>query len=129
MPTKKEIELYGDLIYQHKPTIRSLLINILEEKLFNLKRQKQSVYLPGAVFIPEPDIVSSLPLTYIALIKDDTVMEMIRVNVETAELIIDKKIKKIPFDPQKNIVRRGYTWNKKEGFLEKEVSDEQEDKL
>lgn len=114
MPFKKKKQIYGDLIKEFKPTIRGLLLQILMQKLFDLKRTKQTVYNQGSVFIPETDKFSYLPLTYLALVQEGIVVEMIRVNVEASKLLTSKKTKFVEFDPKETVVKKGLIYaNKK----------------
>jgi len=117
MPSKKEREAYGDLIYQHKPTIRALLIGILQEKFFNLKTAKEAFYVDTATFVPKEDIIGQLPLKYIAVVHNNEVAEMIRLNEDTAKLILSKKTKLVEFDPTTTIVKKGMLYSDKM-FLE-----------
>lgn len=107
MPFKKKKQIYGDLIKEFRPTLRGLLLEILKQKLINLRRTKEGIYNPGSVFIPETDKFSYLPLTYIALIQDETVVEIIRVNVDAAKILTSRKTKFVAFDPREVVVKKG----------------------
>lgn len=107
MPFKKKKQIYGDLIKEFRPTIRGLLLELLKQKLFDLKRTKQDIYNPGSVFIPETDRFSHLPLTYLALVQDETVVEIIRVNVDAAKILTSRKTKFVEFDPVETLVKKG----------------------
>lgn len=121
---KKKKYVYGDLIKQFRPTLRSLLFEILQEKLFNLRRKKQTIYNEGSVFIPETDKFSYLPLKYIALIQDGVVVELIRVHVDAANILTSKKTKFIEFDPKETVVKKGMSYADKK-FIES--SDNEKD--
>jgi hypothetical protein len=125
MPFKKKKQIYGDLIKEFKPTIRGLLLQILREKLFNLKRTKQDVYNPGSVFIPETDKFSYLPLTYMALVQDNTVVELIRVNIDAAKILTSKKTRFVEFDPKEVVVKKGMTYLHK-AFIESQEDDKKD---
>ena len=107
MPFKKKKQIYGDLIKEFRPTIRGLLLELLKQKLFDLRRAKQNIYNPGSVFIPETDRFSHLPLTYLALVQDETVVEIIRVNVDASKILTSKKTKFVEFDPRETLVKKG----------------------
>lgn len=107
MPFKKKKQIYGDLIKEFRPTIRGLLLELLRQKLFALKRTKQVIYNPGSVFIPETDKFSHLPLTYLALVQDETVVEIIRVNADAAKILTSRKTKFVGFDPAETLVKKG----------------------
>jgi hypothetical protein len=107
MPFKKKKQIYGDLIKEFRPTIRGLLIELLKQKLFDSKRTKEDIYNPGSVFIPETDRFSHLPLTYLALVQDETVVEIIRVNVDAAKILTSRKTKFVEFNPVETLVKKG----------------------
>mgnify|MGYP003346137210 CR=1 FL=1 len=94
MASKKQEEVLGDSL-QFKPTLRTLLYQYLEERLFNLRRTKKTVYKEGALFFPEEDRLKHLPLIYIALVSNNKVEEMIRLNEEAAQIILSKKTKEM----------------------------------
>lgn len=104
---KSKRVIYEELLNQYRPTIKSLLLEILKTKLYNLQRGKQPIIKEGATFVPAEDRLKDLPLKYIALVENDTVVEMIRINEQTADLILNKKIKMIPFNPREEIVKKG----------------------
>jgi hypothetical protein len=107
MPFKKKKQIYGDLIKEFRPTLRGLLFEILKQKLVNLRRTKQVIYNPGSVFIPETDRFSHLPLTYLALVQDETVVEIIRVNTDASKILTSRKTKFVEFDPRETLVKKG----------------------
>lgn len=113
MLSKKEKHVYGEVLKDFRPTIRTLLFQILEQKLFNLRRTKQSIYNQGSVFAPESDRIKHLPLTYIAVVNDGKVVETIRVNNEAAEYLLSKKTKLVEFDPKTTIVQKGMSYSGK----------------
>ena len=75
---------------------------------------KQSIYNKGAVFVPEEDKLKNLPLKYIALVNDGTVLEMIRVNEDSAKILLSRKTKLIEFDPKSTMVKKGMLYSDKE---------------
>ena len=107
MPFKKKKQIYGDLIKEFRPTIRGLLIELLKQKLFDSKRTKEDIYNPGSVFIPETDRFRHLPLTYLALVQDETVVEIVRVNVDAAKILTSRKTKFVEFNPVETLVKKG----------------------
>lgn len=110
MPSKKDLEIYGNHIFDHKPTIRSLLYEILQEKLFRIKRSKISAYQEQARFRPEEDRLKHLPLSYIAVVQDGTVKEMLRINEETAAMILSDESILVEFNPREMIVQKGMNY-------------------
>jgi hypothetical protein len=118
----KKRYVYGDLVKEFRPTIRSLLLQLLQEKLFTAKRSKQSIYNEGSVFIPQTDKFAHLPLKYMALIQDGVVVEMIRVNVDSAEVLASKKTAFVEFDPREVVVKKGMNYTG-EHFTENSTND------
>jgi hypothetical protein len=125
MPFKKKKQIYGDLVKEFRPTIGGLLLEILKQKLFNLRLAKQTVYNPGSVFIPETDRFSHLPLTYLALVQDGVVVEMIRVNINASKILTSKKTKFVEFDPKEVMVKKGMTYLNK-SFIESQEDDKKD---
>lgn len=120
MPNKKDRQVYGDLIYQYKPTIKTLLLGILQEKFFNLKRTKEDFYVDQAAFVPKEDLIGQLPLKYLAIVSEGEVVEMIRLNEDTAKAMLSKKTKLVEFDPTTTIVKKGMVFANKK-FVEKQI--------
>lgn len=111
MAFKKKKYVYGDLVREFKPTIKTVVLQLLQEKLFELKRNKQSIYNEGSVFIPQADKFSHLPLTYMALVQEGVVVEMIRVNINSASILSSNKTEFIEFDPKVVIVKKGMSYS------------------
>jgi hypothetical protein len=117
MRKKSKREIYENLLAEHRPTIRSLVLEILRIKIFNLQKGKHPVIPPGAMWVPEEDRLKHLPLKYIALVdKESTVVEVIRINEETADQLLNKSVKLVLFDPKTEIVKRGMWYNKKKFY-------------
>jgi hypothetical protein len=111
---KSKKQIYENLLNEYRPTIKSFILEILRIKLFKLQKGKQPVIPSGAIWVPEEDKLKQLPLKYIALVdKDGLVIELIRINESTAEQMLSKSIKLVPFDPKSEIVKKGMWYNKK----------------
>ncbi len=121
---KSKRVIYEQLLNQYRPTIRSTLLEILRIKLFNLQKGKQPIIKDGATFVPEEDKLKDLPLRYIALIENDTVVEMIRINEQTAGMLLNKKVKLVEFDPKKDIVKKGIKYIDKQFVLGRKNENE-----
>jgi hypothetical protein len=119
---KKDKELYGDLTEQFRPTLGSLLFNFLYYRFLEIKRGKESIYIENAKFrLP----TSSMPyqdLKYLAIIKNKKVIEIIRLNEETANIILGGRISFVSFDPTKEKVAKGTEYIDKT-FINKEDND------
>jgi hypothetical protein len=107
MGFKKEYKIYGDLLFQHKPTIKSLIMHILYNKFINNERAKLPVYRENAMFRDPNAQLETIPTKYIALVSDGTVKELIRLHEESANILLSKKTKMVEFSPEVNKVKKG----------------------
>jgi len=127
MSKTKRKEIYGDLIYQYKPTIRSLLMDILQEKLVSMRMSKESPIREGAVFTPQADALGALPLRYLALVERGRVVEMIRINEHTAEWLLSDEVQLVPFDPKDVVVQKGMTYKDSKFLFDSDIPKENND--
>jgi hypothetical protein len=104
---KEEYEIYGDLINEYRPSIKYLIFQIIYKKFLEKNRGKESIYADDLKFRIPLDETAKFNVRYIAVIKNEEVIEMIRVNEETARLLISDGIKLIGFDPQEVCVTKG----------------------
>lgn len=110
MATKKEIVLYGDLIYQHKISLKTVIRELILG-YFNKKRgRKESIYDENKSFSPPRDHLRELPLTYMAVVNNKKVVEMIRVDENTARAMQQRGSKLIEFNPKEVIVKKGMSF-------------------
>lgn len=124
---KRDLQIYGDLIYEYKPTIRSLLMEMLQQKLFNMRVQKEDPSVPGAVFRPQQDELRNLPLKYLAIVENSSVVEMIRINENTAGWLLKDGVSLVEFDPKEVVVNKGMTYDGKGFVFEADVKKEDQD--
>lgn len=124
--SRKELRLYGDLIYQHKPTIRTVLWKILLDYFAKKNRHRKSVYRTEEPLeqivrqdIPVPE------MSHFAIIKDGIVEEIIVVNPIIADLLKYKRLKFIKFSPSEELVQRGMQY-KDNQFIEEESNNDKE---
>jgi hypothetical protein len=114
---KSKKEIYDNLLGEYRPTIRSFILEILRVKLFSLQNAKQPTIPEGAKWVPEEDRLKELPLKYIAMVnKSGLVIELIRINEETASELIKKQTRLIPFDPKSQLVKKGMWYNNKKFY-------------
>lgn len=107
MARKKEVVLYGDLIYQHRISLKTIIMQLATD-YFNKKRGiKDNIYDDSKSFSPPRDHLRELPLTYMAVVNNKEVLEMIRVDEHTAAAMQKKGSKLVQFDPQESIVKKG----------------------
>jgi hypothetical protein len=108
MPFKsKSRMLYGDLVNEFKPTIKSLIFNILYAKFVELRRAKDSFVPEDAKFRLPVESGPYTELEYLAVVKGNRVVEMIRVNSETSKLLQSRGVKFVPFTPTEIKVKKG----------------------
>jgi len=103
----KNRRLYGDLLNEFRPTLRSLIFNILYAKFLELKRTKEPFQPEDAKFRLPEEFTPYYDLEYLAVVKSGKVVEMIRINKETAEIIQSRGVKFIPFNPKEIKVKKG----------------------
>jgi hypothetical protein len=122
MGFKKEYKIYGDMLFQHKPTIRSLLLYMFYSKFIKRERTKLPVYREDAEFKDPDKILEGIETKYIALVSEGNVKELIRLQKFAADILLDKKTKLIEFDPQKTMVKKGMVY-KNNKFVEEEPDE------
>jgi hypothetical protein len=122
MGFKKEYKIYGDMLFQHKPTIRSLLLYMFYSKFIKRERTKLPVYREDAEFKDPDKILEGIDTKYIALVSENSVKELIRLQSFAADILIDKKTKLIEFDPQKTTVKKGMIY-KNNKFVDGEPNE------
>jgi hypothetical protein len=122
MGFKKEYKIYGDMLFQHKPTIRSLLLYMFYSKFIKRERTKLPVYREDAEFKDPDKILEGIETKYIALVSEGNVKELIRLQKFAADILLDKKTKLVEFDPQKTMVKKGMTY-KNNKFVEEEPDE------
>jgi hypothetical protein len=110
----KSRAMYGDLVNEFRPTIKSLIFNILYAKFLELKKAKEPFQQENARFQLPADSSPYLDIKYLAVVKRGKVVEMIRVNEETAKLLEGGSVKFVPFDPQSIKVKKGMTFKDNE---------------
>jgi hypothetical protein len=107
MARSKSRMVYGDLLGEFRPTIKSLIFNILYAKFLETRRAKEPFQPEGAKFRLPEEAIPYADLTYMAVVKSGKVVEMIRVNHETAKMLTNRGVKFVPFDPKDIKVKKG----------------------
>lgn len=100
-------KMYGDLVNEFKPTIKSLVFNILYAKFLELKRAKEPFQPENARFRLPVQAEPYENIRYLAVVKSNKVVELIRVNQETAEILQGRGVRFVAFDPQDIKVKKG----------------------
>jgi hypothetical protein len=107
MGFKKEYKIYGDLLFQHKPTIRTLILHMFYSRFIKKERAKLPVYRENAEFKDPEFIPENIQIKYIALVSDGEVKELIRLQKYVADIMLSKKTKLVEFDPEQSQVKKG----------------------
>lgn len=121
----KAYQIYGDLIFKHRPTIKTMIIDILYEKFIASKREKQSVYRQNSQFPPFQQETPKQGFKFIAIINKDnnSVVEIIKVNEKAAEHILNESNILLAFNPEEQKVKRGSVYQNG-NFVDGEVNEE-----
>lgn len=109
----KQQQIYGSELFQHKPTLRFLIWHYFYNKFINLERHKQSIYRQDAKFIDPEMILADINTKFLAVIKDDEVVEILRMQESAANKLIDSD-KLLEFDPSKKIIKIGMKIDEKD---------------
>ena len=110
MGFRKEYKIYGDSLFQHKPTIRSLVLHIFYKKFIESERAKVSVYRENASFTDPNKILEGIETKHIAIVIEGKVKELIRLQSHAADILLSKKAKLVEFDPENVQVKKGYLY-------------------
>ncbi len=122
MGFRKEYKIYGDLLFQHKPTIRSLILHVLYKRFVSKERAKLPVYRENAEFKDPDKMLEGIETKYIALVLDGEVKELIRLQKYAADILLSKKIKLVEFSPEETKVKRGMLY-KNNIFIDGELNE------
>lgn len=121
---KKEIDIYGDLLQEFKPTIRFYIFQLLSDML-RKKSKKESFYKEDAAFSPPRDHLRELPLRYMAVVNGAEVLEIIRIDYNTAEMILEEDTILVPYEPSQVLVKKGMKYRNDE-FVEEDQDVEKD---
>lgn len=113
----KTYEIYGDLLYKHRPTIKTLLIDFLYYKFLENRKVKKTVYRESDGF---PQLQERKYATRSIAIVDSNniVVEILKINELAADFLLNKENMFIEFDPTSQIVHRGQEY-KDNNFVER----------
>jgi len=113
---EKAYRIYGDLIHKHRPSIRSMIIELLYTKIMEKKMEKKVVYRPGSSF--EALKEQQYKTRSIAVVSSDgVVVEILKINELAADFVLNPENKFVEFDPEHVLVKRGLVYDG-EGFKE-----------
>lgn len=123
MGSRKEYKIYGDMLFEHKPTIRSLILHRLYSKFIDKERAKLTVYRENAEFVDPEKLIGNIQTKYIALVSEGEVKELIRLQTSAADILLSKKTKMIEFNPEEVTVKKGMLY-KENKFVEGRLNEE-----
>ena len=125
MGFKKDYSRYENLLQDYRPTIRSFLFNLFLKKFVEKNRHKQIIEDFSKPF----DVKYLFPdnLVYVALVQDERVKEMIRIDKETADLIISDQTQFVFFNKDSTPVKLGMKY-KNNKFMDAENNGENDEK-
>lgn len=128
MPIRKEVKLYGELIHQHKPTIRTIIWRVMMDYFAKRYRHKRSPYIDN---VPVESVVAKMQAVggarHFAIVKDNTVHEIIVVNNIIGDLLEQKRLKFVNFDPETEPVARGMEFKDGTFYYEDDSLDKEQD--
>lgn len=107
MGFKKEYKIYGDLLFHHKPTIKTMIMHMLYSRFVKKERAKIPVYRENAEFKDLDAIPENIKIKYIAIVSNGEVKELIRLQKYVGDLLLSNKTKLVEFDPEKDHVKKG----------------------
>ncbi len=121
MGFKKEYKIYGDALFEHKPTIRSLILHIFYNKFIYKERAKVSVYRENASFQDPSKLLDGIQTKHVAIVIDGKVKELIRLQSQAADVLLTKGAKFVEFDPEKTQVTKGTEYKNSKFVMEETV--------
>jgi hypothetical protein len=117
----KSYRIYGDLIHKHRPSIRSMIIELLYTKIMEKKMEKKIVYRPGSSFDALKE--QQYKTRSIAVISNDgIVVEILKINELAADFLLNPENKFIEFNPEETLVKRGLVYN--ENMFKESIHEE-----
>lgn len=111
MKVGKQHTIYGDALFEHKPTLRFLVWHYFYNKFINLERHKQAIYREKTYFLDKSITLEGIKVTYLAVIVDAKVAEVIKMRSETANLLKAISPQFVEFDPKTIDVKIGMEYN------------------
>jgi hypothetical protein len=111
MKVKRQHVVYGDSLFDHKPTLRFLIWNHFYNKFINLERHKQVIYRDKAYFLDKSITMEGLEVKHLAIVIDSKVVEILKMKSETADIVKSTSKKFVEFNPEITIVKIGMVYD------------------
>jgi hypothetical protein len=122
MRDSNEVDLYGDIVYSHKLSIRSIVREYLLRKFAKRFRTRELPYYDNAIF---PSAIEKNKFIYLAVIQDGVVVEMLRLRRPVGEMIKKSKTKFVEYDPSTTVVKKEMIFQNKK-FIDKYLQKDEE---
>ena len=107
----KGYRIYGDLIQQHRPTIRSLILDILYKKFIKREKAKLSIYREDAKFQTPEQGPNGIPAKFLAVVIDNKVVDLLKMHPNAARNLLSEKSVVVEYDPSKIMLKIGMTYS------------------
>ena len=103
--------IYGDALFDHKPTLKFLIWHYFYNKFINTERHKQVIYRDKAYFLDKSITLDGIEVKHLAIVIDSEVVEILKMRSETAEIIKSTSDKYVEFNPDTTFVKIGMTYD------------------
>lgn len=97
----KAYRIYGDLLYQHRPTIRSLILDYLYKKFIKREKAKVSIYRENASFQFPQQGPNGVPAKHLAIVIDGKVVDLLKMHSSAADNLLSEDAILVEYDPTK----------------------------
>ena len=111
MRTSKQHIIYGDALFDHKPTLRFLMWNYFYNKFITRERHKETIYRDKTYFLDKSITMEGLEVKYLAIVDDSEVLEILKMKSETADLLKSISKQFVEFNPETTIVKVGMKYD------------------
>lgn len=111
MKISKQHVVYGDALFDHKPTLRFLIWNYFYNKFIDRERHKQAIYRDKAYFLDKSIDIDGLEVKYLAIVVDFEVVEILKMRSKTADIIKSVSSQFVEFNPETTIVKIGMKYD------------------
>jgi hypothetical protein len=113
MNQKEDLQLYDEIVYRHKLSIRTMIREFLLSKFAKKHRVRELPQDPRALF---PSELENQAFIYLAVVQDNKVVEMLRLKRNVGEVIKKSKTKFVEYDPSKVPLKKGMFFKDKKFF-------------
>lgn len=111
MKSKRQHAVYGDALFDHKPTLRFLIWHYFYNKFVDLERHKQAIYRDKTYFLDKTITMDGIEVKYLAVLIDSKVAEILKMKSDTADIVKSTSNQFIEFDPETTRVTIGMLYD------------------